>query len=469
MAAPNTSHMFSFTQAGVPIFDGEHYVFWSVHMHLVLQSQGLWHHIEKKTAETSKGKEPEAEALKAEQEEAKLEARALLLLHQGVSKDIYPRIMGATTPRRAWDILYSEFQGSEKVISIKLQHQWKLFENISMKENETIKEFVSRLMGIVNQIRSLGDKLKDKKIAPKILRCLPPKFNVIVTTIEKTKDLNHLSITELMGSLQAHEERLKNSSGELEQVFQTKIKFNPTEKSSSRASNLSTRGRGRGRQGEVRTNVPNNQNQMHCVLCKRNNHTAFDCFYKCKRCKKPTHMQKDCWSKDKKEEAKFHETTEKLLISRTNDDPHNTWFIDSGCSNHMSPNEKIFTNLVASEKTHVILGDGKRLEIEGTCTVAVLSKEGQVKHIEGVHFVPKLSQSLLSVGQLMRSGYTITFEGERCHIMHKESSVCIATVIMTPNNMFPVNLNEPNDCAFSCSTSLSLWHHRFAHLNIKDL
>ncbi|KAK8916713.1 hypothetical protein KSP39_PZI022778 [Platanthera zijinensis] len=470
MASSNTAHMFSFTQAGVPIFDGEHYDFWSVHMRLVFQSQGLWHLIEKEAAkepaETSKGKEPAAETLKAAQEEAMQEAKALLLLHQGVSKGIYPRIMGASTPKCAWDILHSEFQGSEKVIAIKLQHQWKMFENISMKENETIKEFVTRLMVIVNQIRSLGDKLKDKKIAPKILRCLPPKFNAIVTTIEETKDLKHLSISELMGSLQAHEERVKGSSGELEHVFQTKIKINKPERGPSRAPNLSTRGRGRGRQGETRVSEQHN-NQTYCVLCKRTNHVAFDCFYKCKRCKKPTHMEKDCWSKDKKEEAKFLDTTEKLLISRTCID--NTWFIDSGCSNHMSPNEKIFINLVPAKKTHVILGDGKGLEIAGTGTVAVLSKDGQVNHIEGVHLVPKLSQSLLSVGQLMRSGYTITFDGEYCHIMHKETSVCMASISMTSNNMFPFIWNEQNDCALMGSTTLSLWHHRFAHLNNKDL
>ncbi|KAK8933850.1 hypothetical protein KSP39_PZI015291 [Platanthera zijinensis] len=434
-----------------------------------LSSQGLWEHVQDgaKTTGSSKGKETiDVDALKAATDVAKQEAKALLILHQGVSKSIYPRIMGAPTSKAAWDILLNEFQGSEK--------------NIAMKENESVRDFVSRMMEIVNQIRSLGDKLKDKKIAPKILRCLPPKFDPIVTTIEETKDLKTLSITELMGSLQAHEERIKRSNGDLEHAFQSKTKLSSNEKQFQKYPKSNIRGGGRGRSSESRfTDFKNpdfkhNSNQVTCALCKRTNHTAFDCFYKCKRCKKPTHMEKDCWSKgreEKKEEAKYIQTTEKLLISGVDSEPHTheTWFIDSGCSNHMTSCKHFFVELNESTKFHVVLGDGKKLAIEGTGTVAVKSKDGHTRHIEDVHYVPLLTQSLLSVGQLMKNGYTITFEDAHCHITHKERSVCIASVKMTPNKMFPLDLESPNESAFVCRSTLSLWYNRFAHLNKTDV
>ncbi|KAK8916408.1 hypothetical protein KSP39_PZI022184 [Platanthera zijinensis] len=481
MAAAN-SHMFQFSQNGVPIFVGEHYDFWKAHMRLLLQAQGLWELVdaeqipEKEATGASKGgkeKETAGTSKTTSAEEAKNEAKALLLLHQGVGKDVYPRIMGAATPREAWNILQGEFQGSEKVISIKLQHQWKMWENISMKENESVKDFVSRIMCIVNQIRSLGDKLKDKKIAPKILRCLPPKFDPIVTTIEETKNIKTLCLTELMGSLQAHEERLKRGSEPLEQAFQTKTKLSQ-DKPAYKSTKPNQRGRGRGRFIEGRNSEVGNM--QSCILCKRTNHIASECFYRCKRCKRPTHMEKDCWSKNKeepkkKEEAKFLDTCERLFMTKTH---HNEtlkafWYIDSGCSNHMTPNKHMFVTLDETKKSSVLLGDGKELKIEGMGDVAVISEDGVEKIIEAVHFVPSLAQSLLSVGQLMQRGYSILFEDGHCHIKLKNNSICIASVKMTENKMFPFNATIP-DYALTCSNnSTALWHRRFCHLNIKSL
>ncbi|KAH7519115.1 hypothetical protein JRO89_XSUnG0132800 [Xanthoceras sorbifolium] len=67
-------------------------------------------------------------------ENKKKDAKALFFIQQGVSKTIFPRISFASKSKEAWEILKVEFQGSEKVISIKLQTLWKEFDNLLMKE-----------------------------------------------------------------------------------------------------------------------------------------------------------------------------------------------------------------------------------------------------------------------------------------------------------------------------------------------
>ena len=49
-----------------------------------------------------------------------------------------------------------------------------------MQNSETIQDFLTRVMGIVNETRSYGEDLKDQKIVEKILRSFPAKFDGVV-------------------------------------------------------------------------------------------------------------------------------------------------------------------------------------------------------------------------------------------------------------------------------------------------
>jgi gag-polypeptide of LTR copia-type len=77
-----------------------------------------------------------------------------------------------------------------------------------MKEKKTLKEYFSKAIELVNQIKKLGENLTDKSICEKILISVSPKYNNIVTIIEETKDLSTLNIQDLMSSLEMHEQRL---------------------------------------------------------------------------------------------------------------------------------------------------------------------------------------------------------------------------------------------------------------------
>lgn len=75
----------------------------------------------------------------------------------------------------------------EKVMLAKLQMLRRDFEIMQMKDSESVESFFTQVMGLVNQIRSHGETLEDKRIVEKVLRSLPTKFDSIVVTIEETK------------------------------------------------------------------------------------------------------------------------------------------------------------------------------------------------------------------------------------------------------------------------------------------
>ena len=72
-----------------------------------------------------------------------------------------------------------------------------------MKDNESIKEYVDRLMEVVNKIRLLGEDLTDQRVVEKVLVSLPERFESKISSLEDSKDLTKISLAELVHAFQA--------------------------------------------------------------------------------------------------------------------------------------------------------------------------------------------------------------------------------------------------------------------------
>ena len=57
----------------------------------------------------------------------------------------------------------------------------------------------------MNSAFNLGETIPKPKIVRKVLRSLPQRFHAKITTIEESKDINKIPLTELVGNLQTYE------------------------------------------------------------------------------------------------------------------------------------------------------------------------------------------------------------------------------------------------------------------------
>eukprot|EP00253_Pinus_taeda_P028784 PITA_28784 len=131
----------------------------------------------------------------------KKDSKALVFLYQAVHESVFPRIAAAKTSKEAWQTLKTTYHGMEKVKTTKLQLLRRDFENLCMKESDNIGSFFTQVIGLVTHIKTHGEILEERRFVEKLLRILPSKFDVIVTTIEETKDLTNFSVDELHASL----------------------------------------------------------------------------------------------------------------------------------------------------------------------------------------------------------------------------------------------------------------------------
>ncbi|XP_019223363.1 PREDICTED: uncharacterized protein LOC109205142 [Nicotiana attenuata] len=243
------------------------------------------------------------------------DAKALAYIEQAMSEFIFPRIMRANIKlNEAWEALREEFQGYTRVRNINLQTLRCEFENLKMKDGESLKEYCSKVVEIANQMLLYGEVVEDKKIVEKILISLTEKYDSIVSIIEETKDITKLNNLELMASLQAHEQRLlRHSEKSIESALQSKL--NVSTKSQGESSKGGKSGRGGGR--NQLENSSNNSQQKYGI-CKRSNHVDKDCWFQgkpqCNHCKKFGHVEKDCRFKNQ-QQAKVTEEKGEQVIS----------------------------------------------------------------------------------------------------------------------------------------------------------
>ena len=54
--------------------------------------------------------------------------------------------------------------------------------------------------------------------------------------------------------------------------------------------------------------------------------------------------------------------------------PCDIWYLDSGCSNHMTCNLNLFSSLYKSVQTDVTLGNKVQVIVLGKCTIGILTK-----------------------------------------------------------------------------------------------
>jgi len=108
-----------------------------------------------------------------------------------------------------------------------------------MKESESVDQFMTQVMNIVNQLMMNGEEIADQKVVEKVLRTFPKKFDAVIVAIEKSKDFTQLSIDEFLGSLLSHGSIMNIYDDSLENAFRSHVSF-------SRDRGVS-RSRGRGR------------------------------------------------------------------------------------------------------------------------------------------------------------------------------------------------------------------------------
>lgn len=464
-----------------PMLNRGNYTAWSIKMRVFMQAQGVWPAVETTDPKTVV--------------EEKTDKMALAAIYQGIPEDILLAVAEKKTEIEAWKAIKKMCLGAERVKKAKIQTLKSEFESLSMKETEALDDFCMRLNGLVTTIRALGEEIQEAYVVKKLLRAVPSKFLQIVSTIEQFGNLETMSVEEAVGSLKAHEERLKGQSdtggGQLMLTAEewSKREKDETKLLLTREEWLKRRGKS-GTEGQTNTNFRGRNNKdFVCGVRDKSKIRCFNCLgygHFAAECKKP---QREREQKEEVNLAQMQDdepallVTEKVLLvdegkimprlnqtSRDKQVDSNIWYLDNGASNHMSGQLSKFKELDERVKGQVRFGDGSMVHIEGRGTISLKCKNGDNRLLTKVYYIPALCSNIISLGQLAEEGNKVILNGEFLWIYEKEGKL-IMKVKRSANRLYKILLNSDNaDCLLSRTDENSwLWHARLGHVNFNAM
>jgi hypothetical protein len=85
--------------------------------------------------------------------------------------------------------------------------------------------------------------------------------------------------------------------------------------------------------------------------------------------------------------------------------------LDTGASNHISGCRAVFSNIDGGTVGIIKLTNGLVVNIEEVGTILYECKIGEHHTLNCVYFIPQLTTSIISVGQLDESGYEVKIKG----------------------------------------------------------
>jgi len=145
-------------------------------------------------------------------------------------------------------------------------------------------------------------------------------------------------------------------------------------------------------------------------------------------------------------------------------DKKDLWYLDSGCSRHMTGDKTKFAKLELKEEGFVTYGDNNKGRILGNGVIG----NGSSFNIKNVLLVEGLKHNLISISQLCDKGFKVMFEPNSYLIYDAHGSIVLIGKIV--NNRYLLDLHHASfsiPCLLTKEDDTWLWHRRLCPIHMQ--
>ncbi|KAH9743781.1 hypothetical protein KPL70_003419 [Citrus sinensis] len=190
-----------------PFFNGNDYLYWKTRMRVFLQALDyeIWEivcdcsFIPRKNALTE-----------LDRKNMSLNSKAVNALLCALDKNEFHRDSNCSNTYEIWRKLEVVYEGTNQVKECKISRFTRQYEIFQMESYESVHDMYTRFINIVNSLEAQGKIFTNSEKVKKIIRSLPKEWRPKRTAIEEAKNLNTLSLDDLISSLISYEEDIAN-------------------------------------------------------------------------------------------------------------------------------------------------------------------------------------------------------------------------------------------------------------------
>ncbi|XP_014506258.1 uncharacterized protein LOC106766009 [Vigna radiata var. radiata] len=438
-------------QSNLPIFDGKNFEDWCVKMDAILGFQEIDEVVKIGFKEPAKNATDEEK--KAYKENRKLDCKAHMILHQCISATIFQK-------------------------SLRRQ-----FELLNMEEQETVEGYIGRIQVIVNAMHA--SILESRDLEKMRVEELQNSLEIHEQRLLERKAVEQDAIQKTSQALQAKIQKGRgagrgrgkqggrggrNGGRFISNTEQIKSENNCDQRDSNHRSRGKPRRRG-GRKGVDKRNV-------QCYTCSKFGHYSSECWHNDNNKKDDNneanlvkeepesdsdHMilmavethgefrknqrmasndleQRACKKIDRCEEETKYAKYVLVAEKESHAEQEMSWYLDTGCSNHMMGNRRWLLNLDTSVKSTIRFADNSTIQVEGVGKILIKCKDGKSMYMHNVLYIPMMKSNLLSLGQLLERGFTMKMQDRHIEVFDQKQQL-IFKALASRNRTFRVNLN----------------------------
>ncbi|KAJ9550966.1 hypothetical protein OSB04_015011 [Centaurea solstitialis] len=206
-----------------------------------------------------------------------------------------------------------------------------------------------------------------------------------------------------------------------------------------------------------------------CYNCGLNDHIASKC-PDVTKAKKSSKVKKNPKTSKTVKGKKVVKTVSsvKTPASKTDNSDKGIWYLDSGCSRHMTGSKSVLSNYRDERGPSVTFGGNGRGQTRGIRR----PWNGKVrKRRENVKNAQSQYSSNLAISQLCDKNHKVSFSKKKCKVKNRRKEVILIGVRQADIYIINMNTSTYNFCFVSRASSDTnwLWHKRLSHLNFKTL
>lgn len=377
--------------------------------------------------------------------DVKKNQKALAKICLSVGPTALAHVRNAASPYQAWVSLQKAYE--DRGLCRRLGLLRSLF-SMKLKDGQEMSSYVNKITELGQQLADIGSPLDDEFIAVIMLSGLSSDYDPLIMAMENS-------------SVQLSSEMVKSKL--LQEQLRREDKVD-----SSEASALTVRA------------------SIICYKCRQRGHRRSECTLV-----KPSHSGKD----RRTSSSTTKKSGKSLLTALSMTVRSDAWIVDSGSSLNLCHNKQIMSDFKCLPPLEVKCANGDVVKTEGCGNVKVNLQKFGLKTISNVYYIPKLSANLLSVSELNRKGYSVTFSSKRCKILDGRELIATATynngvyVLDIINNRLGCDvgsetaMNSVSTVLEGCESqptrtahvpediqaSQEVWHKRLGHLNLRSM